>query len=573
MTILSWGSLHRLLFIVLLVSAPPLAADSVKIFVAKKIISMEAERDSATAVAVAKGRVIAIGDADELREKLQESLAEPVQIDRTFEHKILMPGFIDNHLHPTMAALLLPMEFITPFDWRFPDRDVAAVQGQENYRDRLIERIALSDQKSWFITWGYHHYFHGEMSRAYLDSISGSQPVVVWHRSFHELIANTAAIKAMGIEAEDVQDHPHVKLAEGHFFETGLSVAMAKMSSVLLSEERFRRGLQLTKKIVHAGGITTIADMSAGGFDFDRSWPLVAEVFGDAPFRTLMVANGNAFGTPAGGAKSLARLQELQQLKAGNISWLKQVKLFADGAFYSQLMQMNPPGYLDGHKGEWLMDPKVLMTVARRYWQAGYQIHVHTNGDRGVDVVLDVLAVLLSEMPRQDHRFTLHHVGYTTTEQAKRMGELGAFVSAQPYYLYTLGEKYSEIGLGAERAEKIFLGQEFIKAGVPLSLHSDFTMAPAEPLLLAWVAANRLTASGSVLAPELRLSRDQALRAITIEAARAIQMEHEIGSIKIGKQADFTVLDEDPYHVPIEKLHQVPVFATVLSGEIFLIKN
>jgi hypothetical protein len=236
-------------------------------------------------------------------------------------------------------------------------------------------------------------------------------------------------------------------------------------------------------------------------------------------------------------------------------------------------MQMNPPGYLDGHKGEWLMDPKVLMTVARRYWKAGYQIHVHTNGDRGVDVVLDVLAVLLSEMPRQDHRFTLHHVGYTTTEQAKRMGELGAFVSAQPYYLYTLGEKYSEIGLGAERAEKIFLGQEFIKAGVPLSLHSDFTMAPAEPLKLAWVAANRLTASGSVLAPELRLSRDQALRAVTIEAARAIQMEHEIGSIKIGKQADFTVLDEDPYHLPIEKLHQVPVFATVLSGEIFLIKN
>ena len=79
MAILSWGSLSRLLFIGLLVSAPPLAADSVKIFVAKKIITMEAERDLATAVAVAKGRVIAIGDADELRKKLQKSLAEPVQ--------------------------------------------------------------------------------------------------------------------------------------------------------------------------------------------------------------------------------------------------------------------------------------------------------------------------------------------------------------------------------------------------------------------------------------------------------------------------------------------------------------
>ncbi len=99
-----------------------------------------------------------------------------------------------------------------------------------------------------------------------------------------------------------------------------------------------------------------------------------------------------------------------------------------------------------------------------------------------------------------------------------------------------------------------------------MSLHSDFTMAPAEPLTLAWVAANRITAFGSVLAPQLRLSLDQALRAVTIDAARAIRMEDEIGSIAVGKKADFTVLTEDPYLVPIEKLHRIPISATVFEG-------
>ena len=85
-------------------------------------------------------------------------------------------------------------------------------------------------------------------------------------------------------------------------------------------------------------------------------------------------------------------------------------------------------------------------------------------------------------------------------------------------------------------------------------------MAPAEPLKLAWVAANRLTASGKVLAPQLKLSLEQALRAVTIEAARAIRMENEIGSIAPGKKADFTILNQDPYAVALENLHEIPIF-------------
>ena len=563
------GLTRLFLFTLIIIASPSATAGSdAVIYMAEAVLTMEPD-ETAEAVAVRDGQIIAVGDLAVIQAALKD---QPFRLDERFRQKFIMPGLIDNHLHPTMAALLLPMEFITPFDWRFPDRHVDATLGEADYRKALVEGVARRADTDWFLTWGYHHYFHGDMSRAYLDSVSMTRPIIVWHRSFHELFANTAALSRMGLSAGDVDGHQHVNFERGHFFETGLGVAMGRLAPVILSPEKLRDGLELTRKIIHNGGITTIADMAAGGFNFEQTWPIVADVFGAAPFRTLMIPDSRVFGEPAGGAESLKGMAELQAIESPNIRWMKQVKLFADGAFYSQLMQMNPPGYLDGHHGEWMMEPDDLLAKARRFWRAGYQIHVHTNGDMGVDVVINVLETLLAEMPREDHRFTLHHLGYATTEQAARLGELNAYVSAQPYYLYTLGEKYSEIGLGPKRAEKIFLGQALLDAGVRVSLHSDFTMAPAEPLKLAWVAANRQTASGQVLAPELRLDRKDALRAITIEAARTIRMEDQIGSIAVGKQADFTVLDRNPLTFPLQKLHELPIHATVYGGEVHLIE-
>ena len=146
------------------------------------------------------------------------------------------------------------------------------------------------------------------------------------------------------------------------------------------------------------------------------------------------------------------------------------------------------------------------------------------------------------------------------------MADLGVWVSANPFYLYALGDKYSEIGLGPERASEMVRAGALVKAGVPVSLHSDLPMAPAAPLGLAWVAANRITSEGTVMAPELALDRESALRSITIDAARALQMEDEIGSIAPGKRADFTVLERDPGRVPLIELRDIPIWGTVFEG-------
>jgi len=244
----------------------------------------------------------------------------------------------------------------------------------------------------------------------------------------------------------------------------------------------------------------------------------------------------------------------------------RHVKLLADGAFFSRLMQMNPPGYPDGRHGAWLTEPDHLLAQARPFWNAGYDVHVHVNGDRGLDVVLDMLATLLSEKPRFDHRLCLEHMGFSTEDQTRRIAALGAVVSAQPYYLYVLGDEYAERGLGYERASQISRLASLVARGIPLTLHSDLTMAPSQPLRLAWVAANCLTMDGTLMAPAQRLTVDQALRAVTSDAAFVLRMEDRIGSIRAGKSADFTVLERDPYEVGAAGLAEIPVWGTVFEG-------
>ncbi|MFK7732185.1 MAG: amidohydrolase, partial [Pseudomonadales bacterium] len=259
-------------------------------------------------------------------------------------------------------------------------------------------------------------------------------------------------------------------------------------------------------------------------------------------------------------------IEQLPQRNNAQLTYLpKQVKLLADGAFYSQLMQMQE-GYLDGHEGEWIMEPEALEAAARMYWLADYQIHIHVNGDWGVKVVLDIIEKLMREKPRDDHRTVLHHYGYSAENQAERVSQLGISVSANPFYLWALGDKYSEVGIGAERAQFITRLGDLERNVVPVSFHSDLPMAPASPLTLAGVAASRITAKGNVLAPVEKMTVNTALKGITIEAARAIQQEHLIGSIEPGKVADFAVLESDPFETAPENFRDIRVWGTVFRG-------
>lgn len=163
--------------------------------------------------------------------------------------------------------------------------------------------------------------------------------------------------------------------------------------------------------------------------------------------------------------------------------------------------------------------------------------------------MLDTLEDNLARHPREDHRTTIVHFGFSTPEQVDRIARLGAIVSANPYYLTALADRYGEQGVGPERSDAIVRLGEVARAGVSFSLHSDMPMAPGQPLFLMWCAVTRTTVSGRTARPDLRISAEQALRAVTLDAAYSIRLEHEIGSIEVGKKANLTVLADNPLTV------------------------
>jgi hypothetical protein len=247
----------------------------------------------------------------------------------------------------------------------------------------------------------------------------------------------------------------------------------------------------------------------------------------------------------------------------------RRVKLFADGAYFGQNMRMNPPGYTDGHLGKWITEPTDFTRQVRRYWEAGFSLHIHVNGDEGLDVVLNTLEPVITGQRSARQTVTLEHLGYSTEAQNRRIARLGISVSGQPNYVRVLGDAYATHGLGPDRASTMDRFGSLERLGVPLGLHSDFNMAPIDPFYLAWIAANRITLDGHNLAPQERLSVGKALRAITIEAAQVIGRDHEIGSIAAGKRADFAVLDRDPRKMGAAALRETKVEATIYEGRVF----
>jgi predicted amidohydrolase YtcJ len=345
---------------------------------------------------------------------------------------------------------------------------------------------------------------------------------------------------------------------------------LERLAPAVATPEKLREGLAFTVDYYHRNGITTCCE--PGGFYSKPLQDAINAVYSaDAtPFNHYFIGDGKTFAATHRNdpAAMLAMAESVLDWGSGRTRYLpRQIKFLTDGAIYSQLMMMKD-GYTDSHEGAWIMDPDVFGYAFQTFWDAGYHIHVHNNGDAGMDVLLDNLERAQRRTPRFDHRMTIVHFGFAETEQVRRAARLGAIVSANPYYVTALAGRYDDVGIGPERAARMVPLKDAADVGMHISFHSDMPMAPAKPMQLVWSAVNRFTAEGDVAGPEQRVDLDTALRAITIDAAHSIRLENEVGSITPGKYANFTILEANPYEVAPEDLADVGVWGTVLEGRV-----
>ena len=554
-----------------LFSFNPLFSNSIdRIVVAKEIVTLDDRYQNVDAVFIKGSRIQAVGTKDELLKEFPG-----VMVDIANENNVIVPGFIEHHIHPLLAGITMNSNIVAIDDWNVPHKKSAGVRDREGYLKRLITiENNMNDLQEPLVSWGFHHFFHGKLTRQDLDLVSKDRPILIIHRSFHEFIMNSKALSLFKITEEDLngltdEEKKHASFDEGHFSERGLIAVMPKVMQYIAAPQRIIKGLQITEKYVQQNGITLIANP---GSMYDQKIQQAKNyVFGDedTPFKSLYIPSALYMLEHTDISNLLEETEKHLSWGQGKVEFLpNHIKLFTDGAMYSQNMVLRD-GYLDGHQGAWLMENDIFKDVFRLFWDAGYQIHVHQNGDAGLDRLLDVLNENMQRNPRKDHRTTVVHFGYSAFDQVERMKKLGVIVSANPYYVSVLSDLYSRKGVGYERSQQMVRLGDVHRAEIVLSLHSDMPMAPASPLVLMHSAVNRINYADEVAGPSQRISPLTALKGVTLNSAYTLGIEDDYGSIIPGKFANFTILSDNPLAIDPLKIDKINVEGTIVEGRLF----
>jgi predicted amidohydrolase YtcJ len=223
-----------------------------------------------------------------------------------------------------------------------------------------------------------------------------------------------------------------------------------------------------------------------------------------------------------------------------------------------------------GNTGLLVNQPEYIERITNKCMNSGFQVCTHAIGDRGVREVLDIYQKTLAQRPPGDYRWRVEHAQVISAQDMGRFAKLGLLASMQPTHA-TSDMPWAEKRLGRERIRGAYAWKSILSSGAHLALGSDFPIESPNPLLGIYAAVTRQDPSGSPAGgwqPQEKLSLQQAVNGFTREAAYAAFLENSLGSIKVGKVADFTVLGEDIFKLPPAKIPAVQVIYTLVGGNV-----
>ncbi len=537
----------------------------IRILRARRIITMDPNCPSATHVAIRDGRILGVGELDDL------TGWGPCTRDERFADKVLMPGFVEGHSHSFEGSV-----WTTPyvgFDERIAP-DGRRWPGAKNI-DAVVERLReadalMSDPDAPLFAWGMDPIFFGgrRMIASDLDRVSTRRPVIIMHQSCHLLNLNHVALARAGISAET---RVHGVLMDEAGQPTGeLAEAAATYMVYRTIGNPYRVGVsrEAMYRFAHAAciaGITTATDLHIALDDVTVA--TYRQVCAEDAFPMRVVPAFSAL--TASPEEGVARVKSLLPHNNPKLRF-GLVKIMTDGSIQGFSARLRWPGYYNGApNGVWNQPPEVLAKIVDTYHDAGLHLHAHVNGDEASELMLDLFERALARRPRPDHRYTLQHCQMADDAQYQRMAALGVAVNLFSNHVFYWGEQHRAITVGPDRAARIDAAGTALRRGVALAIHSDAPVTPLGPLFTAWCAVNRRTRTGRVLGPAECIPLDAALHAITMGPAYTLKMDHLVGSVTVGKLADFAVLEDDPYELGAERLKDVRVWGTVVGGRDF----
>ncbi len=538
----------------------------IRVFKARHIVTLNPSLPAATHVAVREGRILGLGGAD-----LADAFGPATRDDR-FAGDVIVPGFVEGHGHAA-DGLVWRNQYVGYFPRNAPDgsrhpgfRSIAAVTAHLRQTE-----AAMSDPDKPLIAWGFDPiYFDGpRMTVADLDAVSTRRMVVVAHVSGHILNVNSVVLQRAGFSADSNLDGL-VRDARGALTGELQGPAVMGRANRITGDGGLLRvldvpGLRDYAAMARRVGVTTSTDLANALTDENVAALRAATSADDFPIRLVPAMRAREYTVPDG----IARLTELRRSSTDRLHF-GIAKLVVDGSIQGFTARLRWPGYHNGApQGLWYVAPAELGDIVEAYHRAGLQLHIHTNGDEASELATEMIGRATARHPRPDHRHTLQHCQMADEAILRRMKTFGLCVNLFANHIYYWGEQHRALTMGPSRALRLDPCGLALKVGVPLAIHSDTPVTPVDPLFTMWCAVNRVTAAGNVLGPDERITAAQALHAVTLGAAYTLHLDHCIGSIDVGKFADFAILDQDPLAVDPMALRDIRVRATVMGGRVF----
>jgi len=530
-------------------------------FVGGQVMTMDGESRVVEALLVRRGRIDALGTREAILARRPFG-TRVIELDGA----TLLPGFIDAHGHFPVSGLAVASVDLAP-------PPLGEVGDVATLLARIGDAAEEAPGEGWLLGFNYDNTALADgrhPTRDALDRVSGGHPVYLRHGSGHMGVANSRALAALGIEEADVAVVGGVL---GRDAAGRLDGLLQERSAPSLA--RLLRDLPLhtlPKILFHArdeylaAGMTTV---QSGGANARLAAALRWSArLGLLPQRVVIwplhAAHGASARTPSTpSTPSTANDDGIRRARIGSDPSVVEgpLKLLADGSPQGLTAWLSRPydaaaGLPAGDAGFPAMPVETLHAHIAHHHAAGQRLAIHANGDAAIEAIIDGVARAQLAHPRDDPRHVLVHAQTIRRDQLARLGALGLTPSFFVGHTFYWGDWHRQRGLGAERARTISPTGWARELGVRYTLHADTPVTPMDPMQLLWSATERLTASGYLLGPEQRVSRLDALRALTIDAAWQSELEAVLGSLEVGKLADLVVLSGDPLSAPdVRELH------------------
>ena len=529
--------------------------------------TMTADQPWAEAVVIKNNKILFVGDKKEallFKNSLTRLINNP--------NGMVLPGFIDSHVHLLWGGI------------EMSECQLNDLETEEQIFQAIQDYIDLYPDNKWIrgSGWALPIFPNGNPRKEWLDKISTNKPVYLLSADGHSAWVNSKALALAGINAKTndppngiIERDPQTKEPSGVLREDAMELVYSLFPSY--TQDELDNGLQVAIKEASRFGITSILD---AGTEIYPSKRYVSDTYdGLDSYRkatsekniSLRVA-ASLYAHPNSWREDLAQIKKRKF--ENEFGMMNTVKIFTDGVIEGGTAALIEPYLGTKYYGILNWNADTLNNAVAEFEKAGFQVHVHATGDRGIQKTLDAFEYAQTQNGLSDSRHMITHVQLVHPDDIARFGKLNVIASFQALWAYP-DQYIKELTLpvlGVIRSNWNYPINSIVSSGGRIAGGSDWTVSSLNPLYAIEVAITRREPGsskyGDALIPEEAVDLETILHAYTLEGAYSIFKENEIGSLETGKLADIVILDRNLFQIPKNEIHKALVDLTIFDGKI-----